>query len=117
MSLRIDRVNQEIKKKLMEIIQEEIDDPSLSVMSIVRVETARDLGVARVFYSIFADKKAKAHAQETLKKMSGFIRHELGGKIRLKFLPRLEFIPDDTIEYSVYIHKKIEEVTGDTETT
>lgn len=116
MNLRIERVNQEIKRKLMEVIQEEIDDPSLSVMSIVRVDTARDLSVSRVFYSLFAEKKVGAHAQETLKKMSGFLRRELGRRIRLKFLPRLEFIVDSTIEYSVYIHQKIEEVTHDKET-
>jgi len=116
MSLRIEKINQEIKRKLMEIIQEEIDDPSLSVMSIVRVDTARDLSVSRIFYSLFTEKKAGAHAQEALEKMSGFLRHELGKRIRLKFLPKLEFIADDTIAYSVYIHQKIEEVTRDTET-
>lgn len=113
MSLRIDKINQEIRKKLMEIIQEEIDDPALGIISIIRVDTARDLGIARVYYSVYADKKQREHTQEALQRMMGFIRHTLGKKIRLKILPELKFILDDSIEYSVYIYQKIEEVKGD----
>jgi len=111
MGLRIDRVNQEIRKKLVEVIQEEVDDPTMGIISILRVETTRDLSLAKVYYSVYGDKKAIPYAKQVLSKMSGFIRHRLGEKIRLKFLPKLEFFLDDSIEYSVYIHQKIEEAT------
>lgn len=114
MSLRIEKINQEIRKRLMEIIQEEIDDPALGLISIVRVDTARDLSICKVYYSVYADKKQLEHTQEALQRMMGFIRHTLGKKVRLKFLPKLEFFLDDSIEYSVYIYQKIEEVKGDT---
>lgn len=97
----------------MEIIQEEIDDPALGMVSIIKVDTARDLSVSRIYYSIYGNKKTAEHTQDVLQQMLGFIRHTLGQKMYLKFLPKLEFILDDSIEYSVYINKKIEEVTGD----
>ena len=113
MSNRMDKVNRQIKKRLMEIIQEEVDDPNMGVVSIVRVETSKDLRISKVFYSVLGDKTQAEYAGSVLDKLSGFMRYCLGKKIRIKFLPELEFIPDNGIEYSVSIYKKIEEVKGD----
>ena len=49
-------------------------------------------------------------AEESLNKMSGFIRNVLGKKVRLKVLPQLFFIPDESIKYSVDIYQKMEEI-------
>ncbi len=111
MSLRMEKVNNEIRKRLMEIIQQEIDDPHLGLVSIVRVDTTSDLRQARVFFSVLGSDVSRIEG--ILNDMKTFIRISLGKRIRLKILPQLVFVPDDSIRYSVEIYKKIEEVRSE----
>ena len=108
MSMRMERVNSQMQKVITAIIQDEIDDPSLTILSITRVETTSDLREAKVYFSLLNEKKMK-HAKETLDKMSKFIRINLGRRMPIKVLPQLTFVPDESIRYSVYIAEKIEE--------
>ncbi len=112
----MDKVNSEIKKKLMEIILEEFDDPHLSSVSITHVVTSKDLRECKVYYSSFRDEDLP-RIGTSLDKLSGFIRKLLGDKLRIRILPSLVFLPDTSIKYSVEINRKIEEVLGDKEDT
>ena len=109
MSLRMDKVNQEIRRQLMDIVQREIDDPDLEFLSITRVETTADLQESKVYFSLLDDSKYQK-AKQVLAQMRGYIRGVLGKKIRLKILPQLTFLPDESIKYSVDIYNKIEEI-------
>ena len=109
MSLRIEKVNRELRKQLMAVIQKEIDDPVMDFFSIIRVETTKDLQESRVYYSMLNDNNYPK-AKEVLARMRGFIRARLAKKIRLKTLPQLNFVPDESIKYSVDIYQKIDEI-------
>ena len=108
MSLRMDKVNSEIKHKIADIIRKEVDDPHLGLVSITRVRTSSDLKESRIFFSVLDNNFART--EKILTSMKDFIRLMLGKKIRLKILPQLTFVPDDSIKYSVDIYKRIEEV-------
>jgi len=108
----MEKVNSELRKQLMEIIQKEVDDPDLDFLSITRVETTADLQESKVYFSLLDDSKYEK-AKDVLNSMKGLIRGILGKRIRLKFLPQLTFIPDDSIKYSVDIYQKIEEIKGE----
>lgn len=112
MSLRMDKINREIQRQIMKIVQEEIDDPNLGIFSVVRVETTVDLKESRIYFSLLDDTKYE-QVKEILNKMKSFIRLNLGKRMRLKILPDLKFIADDTIKYSVYISKRIEEIENE----
>jgi ribosome-binding factor A len=105
----MEKINSELRKQIMEIIQQEIDDPTIGVLSITRVETTSDLMESKVYFSLLDDTKYK-RVQVILDGMAKFIRVHLGKRIRIKFLPQLKFIPDDSIKYSVDIYSKIEEI-------
>lgn len=109
MSLRMEKVNSQIKRQLMEIVQREIDDPDLNFLSITRVETTSDLQESKVYYSLLDESKHEK-AKEALENMKGLIRGFLGKRIRLKFLPQLNFILDDSMKYSIDIHQRIEDI-------
>jgi len=109
MSLRMEKINSELRKQIMEIIQQEIDDPTIGVLSITKVETTSDLMESKVYFSLLDDTKYK-RVQSILDGMAKFIRVHLGKRIRMKFLPQLKFIPDNSIKYSVDIYSKIEEI-------
>ena len=89
---RAQRVGEEIKKEVSEIIRMELKDPALEKMtSVTDAEVSRDLGYARIYVSIYAPETEQAEVLKVLDKASGFIRSELGKRIRLRHIPELEF--------------------------
>ena len=106
---RIDKVNNQIRRIISEIIQEQVDNPNLGMISIVQVETASDLRFCRVFFSVFPESGMET-AYKTLLSMRGFIKKLLGSHLRIRLLPDIEFVPDDSIKYSVDIYEKIERI-------
>lgn len=109
MSLRMEKVNSELRKQIMEIIQQEVDDPNIGILSITRVDTTADLQESKVYFSLL-DENQYERVQHILDAMNKFIRATLGKRVRIKILPQLRFIPDDTIRYSVDINARIEEI-------
>lgn len=105
---RIDRVNSQIRKELSEIIQQEMDNPNLGLISIIRVDTSRDLGISKVFFSVLPEDKIE-EVYEALYSMKGFMKKLLGDRLKIKFIPDLKFIPDDSIKRGIDISKKIDE--------
>jgi ribosome-binding factor A len=112
MSRRSERLSEEIKRTVSHIITQQIKDPRLSVMlSITRVDVSRDLGFARIFVSSMGDQNDKAATMEGLERAKGFIRRELGKRLRLRIMPEIDFQIDNSIEHGAYIHSLIEKVS------
>lgn len=109
MSLRMERVNKQLQRRIMEVIQKEVDDPSMDFLSITRVITTKDLQESKVYFSLL-NENSYDKAQKILDRMSGFIRGTLGKKVRLKVLPKLTFYPDEAIKYSIDVHEKLEKM-------
>jgi len=93
MSLRIDKVNRQIMRDLTRIIQREVDDPSVGLISLTKVETSSDLRESNVYFSLL-DESKYGYVKNILKKMSKFIRFNLGKMMKIKVIPQLRFIPD-----------------------
>ena len=89
MSRRIERVNQLIKEELAKIIQLELKDPRLSMITVTRVDTSPDLKRAEVFISIYGDEQEMARSLKAINGATGFLRHELGEKVKMKYTPEL----------------------------
>jgi len=105
---RINRISEEIKKEVSNIIQNEIKDPRLpKFVSITSVNTTKDLRYTKIYFSVLGTEEDKKNALETLKNAAGFIRREIGHRIKLKYTPELVFELDDSIEQGIYISKLI----------
>ena len=104
---RTDRLNSEFKKEIYEIITRRLHDPEITEMvSITKVDASRDLSYAKVFVSVFsasAEKRDRTFA--ALKKDAAKIRKELGGAMRIRTVPELDFVLDESMEYSDRINK------------
>lgn len=109
---RIEKVNNQIRKEISQIIRDQVDNPNLGMISITRVETSADLKTSKVYFSVFPESNTES-AYKTLLDMKGFIKKLLGGNIRVKFLPDIDFVPDDSIKYSVDIYDKIERLKNE----
>lgn len=112
MSNRINMVNEQIKRILSEIIREMKNPVFDSLISVVSVNTSADFSLAKVYISVFGDNNKKLLVLEAIKNSSGFIRKELGRKIRIHATPSLVFFLDNSIEESAHINKLISDINS-----
>lgn len=104
MSIRRQRINEEIKKGISDIIREMKDPRVATLTSVLYVEVTSDLKWAKVRVSVYdADEAKRAGTVDALNGASGFIARELGRRVDLRRLPQLKFVADTSIEYSVHI--------------
>lgn len=113
-NVRYDRINEEVKKAISEIVRE-MKDPRISPMTtIMSAEVTNDLKQAKVRVSVYdKDDAVRAESVAALNRAAGFIRHELGNRIDLRALPQLKFTLDNSIEYSVHIAQILNDLNKD----
>lgn len=98
MSQRTQRLDSQIQQELMELLQREMQDPRVGFATITRVETATDLGHARVWVSVYGSEEEKERSMEALRVATPWLRHQLGSRLRLRKVPQLSLRRDDSIE-------------------
>ena len=103
-AIRSDRLNEELKKTISEIVRE-LKDPRVSgvMLSVVRVEVTNDLSYCTVYVSAMEGMDAAKNAVKGLKSAAGFVRRELGARLKLRHVPELIFKATDSIEYGANI--------------
>ncbi|MFJ6207680.1 30S ribosome-binding factor RbfA [Lysinibacillus sp. NPDC092081] len=99
MSLRSNRVAEQMKKELGEIIGRKIKDPRVGFVTVTGVEVTGDLQQATIYITTLGNEREKEETLKALLKASGFIRSEIGTRIRLRRTPELIFEFDSSIEY------------------
>ena len=102
-SNRIGRINGEIQQELASLLRS-VKDPRVAdaMLTITHVDTTSDLRYARVYVSALNCEDEKG-LLKGLKSAAGFLRHELGGKLSLRYTPELQFFMDDSIAYGAHI--------------
>lgn len=110
MSLHQERLQAEFKRALSEAMRE-IKDPRLSKMcSITNVELTKDLKHAKAYVSIYDEEDLRVQSVEVLNGASAMLMHSINGKMKMRRIPNIHFVLDDSIEYSVRISKLIDEI-------
>lgn len=99
MSLRANRVAEQMKKELGDIITRKLKDPRVGFVTVTAVEVTGDLQQATVYISTLGDEKEREETLNALIKATGFIRTEIGQRIRLRRTPEITFEFDTSIEY------------------
>ena len=107
---RTDRIATEVMREVEKIIREDVSDPRTDCMfSITHVDVTRDLRYAKIYVSVYEVDKREPMMM-ALKNAAGFIRHNLGRRVQLRYTPELLFELDTTIEYGVHIASLIYQV-------
>ncbi|MEN1966833.1 30S ribosome-binding factor RbfA [Lentibacillus sp. N15] len=96
--LRANRVAEQMKKELGDILNRKIKDPRVGFVTVTDVEVTGDLQQAKIFISVLGDDQQKHDTLVGLAKAKGFIRSELGQRIRLRKTPEIGFEFDETLE-------------------
>ncbi len=112
------RVGELIQRELATLLSREVKDPRLALISITAVDVTRDLSLAKVFYTIMditdgTDENKQAKVKEGLIKASGFLRYELGHRIQLRIVPKLEFFYDQSVVHGSELSSLIDHVIED----
>jgi len=100
---RTQRISDQVQKDLAQLIQREIKDPRLGMVTISYVKIAKDLGYADIYITVMAmcGKDEATAVKESLKVLNnaaGFLRGQLSGKIKLRVMPQLRFHFDESVD-------------------
>jgi ribosome-binding factor A len=109
-SIRTNRVGEQIKKELSQIIQREIKDPRIGFVTVTGVEVSGDLSQAKVFISVLGGEDQRADTLKALEKAKGFMRTEIGRRVRLRHTPDLLFKFDESVEYGSRIESLLSQI-------
>lgn len=102
---RIPRVEEAIKREISELLRDEVKDRRIGGMiSLTAVKVTKDLGIAKVFYSLLVQEPGQEdQVQEGLTSAAGYLRGEIARRLNLRKAPQIRFIPDHTIEEAVKV--------------
>lgn len=108
---RINRISEEVKKVVSELIFREIKDPRISGLpSVNRVIVTKDLKTAKIYISVLGNEEEKTNTIKGLENAKGFVRSEIGKRISLRHVPEPIFYLDNSIEEALYMTQLIEKV-------
>ncbi len=111
MSVKIERLNNSFLEKISEIIHRDIKDEIIKSVTITEVRITNDLSFAKVYFtSLEEDEK---QVKLALEKASGFIRSELCDKVKIRKMPELNFVYDESIDYGNKIESIIKRINND----
>jgi ribosome-binding factor A len=107
---RAERVGDQIRTEIADILVRKIKDPRIGFVTVTAVELTDDLRHAKVFVSILEAVPQQSKTLQGLIRASGFIRNELGKRLRLKFLPQLSFHLDQSAQKAARVLQLLEEL-------
>ena len=110
MSLRANRVGEQMKKELSEIIGRKIKDPRIGFVTVTDVDVTGDLQQATVYISVLGDQEQREKTLQGLEKAKGFMRSEIGQRIRQRKTPELFFEFDESVDYGNRIESLISQI-------
>lgn len=108
--IRVGRVGEQIKKEISQIIQAELKDPRIGFITVTGVDVTNDFSQAKIYLSVLGNDDQKAETLRALARSSGFIRSELGKRIRMRKIPELVFKFDASIDYGSKIETLLQQI-------
>jgi ribosome-binding factor A len=107
---RPDRVGDQIRAEVSQLISRELQDPGIGFVTITRVRVSPDLQHARILYTSLGDPAARKNTAKALERAAPFLRRQLGQRLRLRRTPELEFAFDESIENQDRIERLLQDL-------
>jgi ribosome-binding factor A len=95
---RPNRVADQIRAEIGDILVREVHDPGLGFLTVTRVQVTPDLQLARAYYSTLGDPASRRKTAQALRRAAPFVRRQIGQRLSLRRVPQIEFIFDESIE-------------------
>ena len=112
---RPERVQEALRQEISNIVQREIKDPRLGFITITKVDLTKDLRYARIYFSVLGENKDKLLALKGLNSAKGYIKGLIGDRIKLRFMPQIEFRIDTSLEHTKEIYDILDKLKKERE--
>ena len=112
MGRRPERLAEEIREEVARMVATELKDPRLGFVTVIRVELAHDLGYAKVYVGVLGDEREREKSLTALRSAAGFVRRELGRRLRIHHTPEIDFRYDKGIEATDRVARLLREEEG-----
>ncbi len=106
-SIKIERLKQVIRFKVTQVLQRDISDPRIGLLTITKIDLKRDLSECTIHYSVLGDASDRSKCQHGLEDSRGFIQSQVAGALKTRVTPRLKFEFDPSIEGSIRISEML----------
>jgi ribosome-binding factor A len=106
---RLERLNEQLRREISQIVMAEVQDPRVGALSVTRVSAAPDLTLARVFVQVVGDGAERKETLAGLRAATPFIRTTLGQRLPMRRVPELRFEEDRNLEHALRIEKLLQE--------
>jgi ribosome-binding factor A len=110
---RPDRVGEQIRIELSELISRAVHDPGIGFITLTRVSVTPDLQAARVYYTSMGDEQAQRETAKALTRATPFLRRQIGARIRLRRVPELTFFYDQSIAHTDRIEQILQDLKAE----
>jgi ribosome-binding factor A len=107
---RPDRVGDQIRSEIASLLTRDVHDPGIGFVTITRVQVTPDLQQARVYYTVLGDEKGRRGTAQALDRAAPFLRRQIGSRLRLRRVPELEFLYDESIAGQDRIERLLNEI-------
>lgn len=112
---RSDRVAGAIKREVSDLLHRGVKDPRVHFATVTDVEVVDDLRFVKIFVSVMGTEAEKAETMVGLENATGFLRSQLGARVRLRFTPEIRFVLDNSLDRAMRINELLETIHPPTE--
>jgi ribosome-binding factor A len=110
---RPDRVADQIRGEIASMLARDVHDPGIGFVTVTRVQLTPDLQHARVLYTALGDEKTRVRSGQALQRATPFLRRQIGARLRLRRVPELRFVYDDSVAGQDRIEQLLDEIHRD----
>lgn len=111
--VRVEKLQELMKQEISDIVLHELKDPRIGFVTVTSVSCTEDLREAKIYVSVMGDEKKARDTLNGLNSSLGFVRREIGKRIRLRFTPEISFALDTSLSYSDHIQRLLNEIHED----
>ena len=109
---RPDRVADQLRAELAQLLARDVHDPGIGFVTLTRVQVSPDLQVARVYYTALGDETGRKNTARGLERAAPFLRRQIGGRLRLRRVPAITFVYDESIAGQDRIEQLLNEINA-----
>lgn len=110
---RADRVSDQIRMEIADILMRKVKDPRVGFVTVTAVEVTADLKQAWVYVTVLPQGAQEADTMEALSRAEGFIKGELGRRLKLRYVPALTFVKDASVERVARVLTLLDDIKKD----
>ena len=108
--MRVRKIQEFIKQEVSNILLKELKDPRIGFVTVTDAKITGDLREATVYVSLFGDEKKKKDTLTALKSANGYIRSEVGKRLKIRYSPEIQFKEDKSLDYGMKIDKILKDI-------